>query len=229
MIINFFFHKFEIIIQDKLNTSQEQPRQKFDLNISEQLNTSQMTYSIDKCVKLVGYEYDLPDEVILKIQKIITKDNMKYCVNQFNDKYIKFVMEKNRDIERYHMMVFGTLTHHTFKPYELDHDSVNSIRILNSPRRGFQKENLFLIDKFRWKLNFGDMMPCIDVLDGGMIVDLDPIWKKDMVEHMKNNGMKFNKSKRKDQLFNIYIKHKNFIEEEPFVYTYKNIKKINYD
>ena len=37
--------------------------------------------------------------------------------------------------------------------------------------------------------------------------------KAEMVEVMKNHGMKFNKSKKKSDLFNIFIKNKCFAIE----------------
>jgi len=190
-----------------------------------------MTYSIDKCVKLVGYEYDLPDEVILKIQKIITKDNMKYCVNQFNDKYLKFVMKRNRGLER--AMRYSGLSSYGIAPlYEYPSEdgynrSCNDTRFLLEPKHN---SLTFINPEDRYLLNICGMKTMSVRIEWVKSSEVDINMNKiEMVEHMKNNGMKFNKSKTKPELFHIYINHKNFIEEEPFVYTYKNIKKINYD
>jgi hypothetical protein len=181
-----------------------------------------MTYSIDKCVKLLGYEYDLPDEIILKIQKMITKDNMKSCIEQYKGKVF-------RHFETLHRAGFLNLA-----MTEDGHNrSCNYLRFLLKPPHN----SLQFIDRYRGeatrpydaRLNIGGMWVRVNnnyINPHIYKFGLDNICKQDMVEHMKNNGIKFNKSKKKSELFKIFIKNSPI---EPFIPTHINIKKIKYD
>ena len=196
-----------------------------------------MTYSIDKCVKLLGYEYELPDEIILIIQRMVIDEKFK--------KSIRACMCKIHMGVRIRHISGGITPFHKYreKP-DFYEDGTYRNRYGNPVRRCLWKPSWVKFNNNLHNENPNRYIPridnpyYIDVLgmslssgfsfnyDCGM--ELDNILKRDMVEHMKINGMKFNKSKTKPQLFHIFMKHKNFIEE-PFIYTYKNIKKIKYD
>lgn len=190
-----------------------------------------MTYSIDKCVKLVGYEYDLPDEVILMIQRMVIDEKFKKSIRDCMCK-IHMGVGLLLDMELTTTIPFDE--YRELPEFYEDGRSccVNPVRrCLKTadnwyrsacPNRYIRPFEYCYMSRFMGR----------DLWGNGNIecgIDLYDILKRDMVEYMKNNGMKFNKSKTKSQLAHIYINHKNFIEEEPFVYTYKNIKKIKYD
>jgi hypothetical protein len=205
---------------------------------------TEMTYSIDKCVKLLGYEYELPDEIILIIQRMVIHEKFRINIRNCMCKIHMGVRIRSRTAGGSHQ------NFHNFNEYRESPDFYedgNRSHSINPVRRCLTDPNYNA--RFRSQHDFLNLYgifgpnryihiiesPCRNLKFMGQDIrsiggiEMNSILKRDMVEYMKNNGMKFNKSKTKSQLAHIYMNHKNLVEEEPFIYTYKNIKKIKYD
>ena len=198
-----------------------------------------MTYSIDKCVKLLGYEYELPDEVILMIQRMVIDEKFKKSIRNCMCKIHMGVRiaTQTHVFDRFNFGELGPITITPFNEYRESPDFYEDVRLshrINPVRRCLKNANGYMDKRSPNRYIQHIDSPYRDFKFMGQDVCsshymLTNILKRDMVEHMKNNGMKFNKSKTKSQLAHIYMNHKNLVEEEPFIYTYKNIKKIKYD
>ena len=153
-----------------------------------------MTYSTDKCIKLLGYEYELPDEIILIIQKLVVKNKMKECVDEHEIK------------QKYQCRSTGTFgmnqihTGRLYLRYYIDFTRMS---------RNTYRWSILPIPQFDANHIFGLYVLCHQLTLG---ISTDAFYKEHIVEVMKNHGIKFNKSKKKSDLFNIFIKNKCFIE-----------------
>ena len=168
-----------------------------------------MTYSTDKCIKLLGYEYELPDEIILIIQKLVVKNKMKECIDDYNRK------------------IHPSCRALPVPGYPSLHINIYRLYLKQTPR----PSGLGGCIPMSWRDRLTETIECwlpennniyglkcivenFSLATGQFVwqyrLSLDDYTKADMIEVMKNHGMKFNKSKKKADLFNIFIKNKCF-------------------
>tara|TARA_R110002051_G_scaffold290469_1_gene353897 strand:- start:111 stop:725 length:615 start_codon:yes stop_codon:yes gene_type:complete len=204
-----------------------------------------MTYSIDKCVKLLGYEYELPDEVILMIQRMVIDEKFKKSIRNCMCKIhmgVRIATRLDEPFVNFRRTVYKLIPFGEYRETPDFYEDGRQWPVRNPVRRCLMNANGYhnkrspdryierIDSSYRnFKFMGQDLCSSDHYGQSDFGIEMNSILKRDMVEHMKNNGMKFNKSKTKPQLAHIYMNHKNLVEEEPFIYTYKNIKKIKYD
>jgi hypothetical protein len=173
-----------------------------------------MTYSTDKCIKLLGYEYELPDEIILIIQKLVVKNYMKECVDYYN------CMVYKRGVDYRHRWVVPIYMDEMYSDNR--ENNINPFRLYLKNTTNFHPWMVGLGYEPRGRIKYQEEifgLKCIsecrywgntEQAVRQYRLSLDDYTKAHMVEVMKNHGIKFNKSKKKSDLFNIFIKNKCF-------------------
>tara|TARA_R110001592_G_scaffold9488_6_gene50312 strand:+ start:8137 stop:8643 length:507 start_codon:yes stop_codon:yes gene_type:complete len=168
-----------------------------------------MTYSTDKCIKLLGYEYELPDEIILKIQKLVVMNKMSDCGDEFWSKCRVACVPVHLGCSGQQRIFSETA-------------NINSNLYIYNVNRGRLYLKYFANNRPRGNASGWWITPLLlrerkGIFGMGHFLQHDGmgLWqtKAEMVEVMKNHGMKFNKSKKKSDLFNIFIKNKCFAIE----------------
>jgi len=137
-------------------------------------------------IKYICENYGVCGDLQELMEKNLVKNNMDKCTEEYKiEKYIKY---RGGGV------------------YIRGRDEVNLFRFWKTyPEIKFCQLGSPSIDRYKDDVNICGMK-LDSFIPYNMKLDLDSITKKEMVEVMKNHGLKFNKSKKKSELWNIFIK-----------------------